>query len=179
MPAYVALLRAVNVKPRWVKMERLRTVLSANGFSDVATHIQSGNVYLRTPVRAATKVRSELQSLLSAEFGFDIPVVVRTPAQLAALAELVDTLRSPLSADARVYVALADQRLQRAATDRIEAWDEPGERAEVHGSDVVLWLDVPAHAAKLTNARLEKLTGTTMTTRDLKVVRALAAKWAA
>ncbi len=45
------------------------------------------------------------------------------------------------------------------------------------GSDVVLFLTKPAHEAKLTNARLERLTGATGTARDIKVVRALAEKW--
>jgi len=178
MPTFVAFLRAVNVRPRWVPMERLRKHLSDSGFTAVETHIQSGNVLLTTPMRSAAGVRDELHQLLSAEFGFDIPVVVRTKQELQTLAAEVDDLPSPLSADSRVYVALVDGRVAAAGAAVLDGWDRPGERALVRGSEVVLWLDVPAHSAKLTNARIERAAGSTATTRDVKVIRALAARWA-
>jgi len=177
VPTYVAFLRAVNVKPRWVKMELLRKLLSDNGFTAVETHIQSGNVLVTTPMRSAAKVRDALHDLLSAEFGFDIPVVVRTPQQLRRLAAEVDDLPSPLSLESRVYVALVDAPVVPAGVQLLDGWDQPGERALVRGSDVILWLDVPAHSAKLTNARIERAAGSSATTRDVKVVRVLAERW--
>lgn len=177
MPTFVAFLRAVNVSPRWVKMEALRNLLSDNDFRAVETHIQSGNVLLTTSVRSAAKVRDQLCDLLSTEFGFEIPVVVRTPKQLVALVDDVAKLPSPLSDEARIYVALADGKVDAQGRKVLESWDRPGERAKVLGHDVVLWLEVPAHAAKLTNARIEKAAGTAVTTRDIKVLRALAEKW--
>ena len=179
MPSFVCFLRAVNVKPRWVKMELLRKHLSDNGFTAVETHIQSGNVLVTTPMRSVPRVQASVHDLLSTEFGFDIPVIVRTPAQLSALAKEVDGLPSPLSAEARVYVTLAAGPPDPAGVVALDGWHQPGERAEVRGSDVVLWLDVPSHEAKLTNARIERLAGTHVTTRDLKVIRALAEKWGA
>ncbi len=177
MPIFVAFLRAVNVSPRWVKMEALRKLLSDNDFRDVETHIQSGNVLLSTSLRSAAKVRDRLRELLSTEFGFDIPVVVRTQKQLVTLVDDVAQLSSPLSEKARVYVALADGTVSSQGKEVLESWDRPGERATVLGHDVVLWLEVPAHAAKLTNARIEKAVGTAVTTRDIKVLRALVEKW--
>ena len=177
MPTYVAFLRAVNVRPRWVKMELLRKHLSENGFTEVETHIQSGNVLVRTPMRSVAKVQARLHDLLSAEFGFDIPVVVRTPEQLRALVEKVDAEDSPLSAQARVYVVVADGRISPPAADALAAWDGDGERAKGLEQDVILWLDVPANSTRLTNTRLERLTSRVTTTRDIKVLRALAQKW--
>jgi len=179
MPIFACFLRAVNVRPRWVKMEILRKHLSDNGFTAVETHIQSGNVLVTTSMRSVARVQASVHDLLSTEFGFDIPVIVRTPAQLSALAREVDGLPSPLSAQARVYVTLAAGPLDPAGVAALDGWDQPGERAEVRGSDVVLWLDVPSHEARLTNARIERLAGTPVTTRDLKVIRALAQKWGA
>ena len=179
MPTFVCFLRAVNVKPRWVKMELLRKHLSDNGFTAVETHIQSGNVLVTTPMRSVPRVQASVHDLLSTEFGFDIPVIVRTPAQLSALAKEVDGLPSPLSAEARVYVTLAAGPPDPAGVVALDGWHQPGERAQVRGSDVVMWLDVPSHEAKLTNARIERLAGTHVTTRDLKVIRALAEKWGA
>ena len=52
MPSYVAFLRAVNVGGRFVKMAGLRTALEDAWFTDVATHIQSGNVFVRSGRRS-------------------------------------------------------------------------------------------------------------------------------
>jgi uncharacterized protein (DUF1697 family) len=43
-PTYIALLRAVNVGGNLLKMERVRTIWSAAGFTNVRTYLQSGNV---------------------------------------------------------------------------------------------------------------------------------------
>jgi uncharacterized protein (DUF1697 family) len=174
---YIAFLRAVNVGQRWVKMERLRTHLSGHGFDDVVTHIQSGNVRVTTSVRSAPQLERSLRALISEEFGFDVPVIVRTPAQLRRTADAAETLDSPLGADARRYVTFTTGGISAAGRMALEEWSEPGERVTVVGADVVLFLTKAAHEAKLTNARLEKLTGATGTARDIKVVRALADKW--
>ncbi|MEW1953519.1 DUF1697 domain-containing protein [Terrabacter sp. NPDC080008] len=177
MGTYIAFLRAVNVGQRWVKMERLRTHLSANGFGEVVTHIQSGNVRVTTPMRSTSKVEVALRELISEEFGFDVPVIVRSPADLRRTAAEADALESPLGAHARRYVTFTTGGITPSGRSALEEWAEPGERAVVLGPDVVLFLTKPAHGIKLTNARLEKLTGATGTARDIKVVRALAEKW--
>ncbi|MEP6796999.1 MAG: DUF1697 domain-containing protein [Lapillicoccus sp.] len=179
MPTYVAFLRAVNVGKRQVKMDRLRKHLLDNGFSDVETHIASGNLKVTTASRSATKVAATLHDTISEEFGFDVPVVVRTPAQLRAAATEVDALSSPLSTGARVYVTFLDGVPDAAGATTLDEWDVPGERARVHGDHLVLWLDTPSHSAKLTNTVIEKRTKRVATTRDIKVVRALAVKWGA
>lgn len=177
MPTYIAFLRAVNVGKRQVKMQRLREHLAQNGFDDVATHIQSGNVRVATSERSAAKLQSRLQSVLSEEFGFDIPVVVRTAGQLRRLVTTVDAKSSPLSADARVYVGLANAVPARDGVTVLDAWDVERERVTVIGSDIVAWYDKPFNEVTLTNARVEKLVKAHVTFRDMKVIRALAQKW--
>ena len=46
---YTALLRAVNVGGRTVKMERLRDLFSELELGNVRSFIQSGNVFFDTP----------------------------------------------------------------------------------------------------------------------------------
>src|SRR5688500_1099201 len=87
MPRHVALLRAINLgAKRKVPMARLRELLTEHGYSDVVTYVQSGNVVLTSRKRPES-VERDLRKLLSREFGFDIPVIVRSRDQLAALVE--------------------------------------------------------------------------------------------
>jgi uncharacterized protein (DUF1697 family) len=82
MAVFVALLRGINVgKHKRIPMPRLREVLEAAGFEDVATYVQSGNVVLRTSGKAAD-VKRDVATAIRDEWGFEVPVVVRTKAQL-------------------------------------------------------------------------------------------------
>ncbi|MEO7130805.1 MAG: DUF1697 domain-containing protein [Dermatophilaceae bacterium] len=179
MPTYIAFLRAINVGKRWVKMEQLRDVLTQAGFRDVATHIQSGNVRVSTAMRSTTKVEASLREVISDAFGFDVPVIVRTPAQVEEIARVAAEFPSPISAQARRYVMVTTGAISTPGALALESWPALTEAARVIGQDVILFLDVPAHETKLTNARVEKLTGAVSTTRDLKVITAIVDKWGA
>ena len=82
---YVALLRGINVgKARQIGMPRLAEVLTARGHENVRTHLRSGNVVLDSPLEEAELV-ADLEKAIEKEFGFAVPVIVRTGEELAAV----------------------------------------------------------------------------------------------
>jgi len=175
MAAYVAFLRAVNVGRRQTPMARVRSALEAGGFSGVQTYIQTGNVLLTSTARTEATVAARVREVLSGEFGFDVPTVVRRPGELVDLVTAVDALPNPFP-EGRTYAAFLDQEPSAAATATLNDWPAPGEWVRVVGRHVVMRLGVPASEATLTNARIERH-GVVSTTRDLTVVRALATRW--
>ncbi len=177
MPVHVAFLRAVNVGQRQVRMADLRGVLEGAGFDEVETYIQTGNVRVRTTTRSTAKVGAELARVIEDWKGFAVPCVVRTPAQLRATVAAVDAVAPLLRPPGRRYVALADGTVPTQAAAQLDAWAEPGERARVLGADVLAELGNGFQGTRLTNTRLERITGLTTTWRDLKVVRELATRW--
>lgn len=178
MPSYVAFLRAVNVGGRFVKMAGLRAALEDAGFTGVETHIQSGNVLVHSGRRSTGAVATQMSSVLEEFAGFDVPCVVRTPVQLRASVTAVDAV-APLLPEGRRYVAFADGVVPAAAAAELDAGDVPGERCRVLGSEILAELAGGFHATRLTNTRIERITGRTTTWRDLKVVRTLDEKWGA
>ena len=178
MPTYIAFLRAVNVGGRKYPMAELRALLGDAGYADVATHIQTGNVLLRTPTRSATKVAAHLETLFAEDRGFDVATVVLTPAELAQVARDADELAAEHPPQHGHYVSLLKDRPSAAAAERMQAHGHPDETAVVRGRAVHLLYDKPYHEAKVSNALVEKLLGVA-TNRNVKVVRALAEKWAA
>ena len=179
MPSYVAFLRAVNVGGRFVKMAGLRAALTQAGFADVETHIQSGNVFVRSARRSTASVATELSRALTAFAGFEVPAIVRTPAQVRSALEAADGIRPLLDGEARRYLAFADGPVPATAAAVLDAWDKPGERVRVLGNEVLAELTIGFHTTTLTNARLERVTGRTTTWRDLSVVRAVDERWGA
>jgi uncharacterized protein (DUF1697 family) len=82
---YIALLRAVNVGGRKVEMARLRAATEAAGFEGVKTYIASGNLFFDAPRQAKAKLVERLEAALGDEFGFEIPVILRTLTELEAV----------------------------------------------------------------------------------------------
>jgi uncharacterized protein (DUF1697 family) len=85
---YVVLLRGINVggKNR-VPMAELRRLLLEDGFEQVTTYINSGNVLLRSALDAAT-IAARVETLLHERFELDSPLIralVLTDEQLAAV----------------------------------------------------------------------------------------------
>ena len=85
----VALLRGINVGgARKVEMARLRTAVEATGATDVRTYIASGNVILRDD-RPETELTAALESAIEDEFGFDVPVLIRSGEDVRRIAAAI------------------------------------------------------------------------------------------
>lgn len=175
MPEYVALLRAINVPGRILKMADLRTCLTESGLTDVETHIQSGNVRFRSAMRAPAKVERHVEDTLRARCGFDVTTIVLTPAELRAVYDDAMAMDPPLEGEPRRYVTFLKDIPSAEAVAAIDAARFDGEASRVAGKTIHVWLTVPAHKAKSYNTKAHKsLVGTT---RDLKVVTKLAQTW--
>lgn len=84
MTAYVALLRAVNLSDSLL-MADLRAIATGCGYDRVTTYIASGNLIFATPNDEAT-VKEALERNIAAHIGRPCPVMVRTSAEIAAVA---------------------------------------------------------------------------------------------
>ncbi len=83
MTRYVVLLRGINVgRARRIGMGPLRELLADRGHGAVATHLQSGNVLLDSDLDA-DGLAADVHAAVQDGVGLDVPVVVRTAAELA------------------------------------------------------------------------------------------------
>jgi uncharacterized protein (DUF1697 family) len=169
----IAFLRAINLgKNRRFPMADLKECLLEAGFSDVETHLATGNVRFGTRMRSAARIEQRLEEVFEARTGFAVPTIVVTPAELTAVHQAATALGVT---SARRYVTFLKTPLSERAKAEIDAWDEPGEGAKALDRAVVWWLEHPTQAAKLSNVRFDR--HAVATTRDFKVVTTLAARW--
>lgn len=85
MDTHVVLLRGINVGGRHkLPMAPVREHLTAAGFGDVATHLQSGNVVLRSP-DGPTDVAHRVSALLTEVAGFPVPAIALPGDELVRL----------------------------------------------------------------------------------------------
>ena len=86
MPAFVALLRGVNVgKAKRVPMAEFRGLLSGLGYTGVETLLNSGNAVFRASAGTPARHAASIAAALSSRLGVDVPVVVKSAKELAAI----------------------------------------------------------------------------------------------
>src|SRR4051794_31825876 len=112
-------------------MPRLREVLAAAGFDDPVTHLQSGNVVVRSSDSAAA-VGSAIERAIKTEWGFDVPVIVRSGSQLAKVVE-ADPFAGVANDPSRYVVMFMGRKPSAGALDSIDAAMFEPERFELMG----------------------------------------------
>jgi uncharacterized protein (DUF1697 family) len=87
MSRYVAFLRGMNLGGRRIKNEELRRHFEEMGFAEVATFRASGNVVFSNLQREAEgKLAARVEADLDERLGYDVPVFLRSIAEVAAIA---------------------------------------------------------------------------------------------
>jgi uncharacterized protein (DUF1697 family) len=83
MNRYIALLRGINVGGNnKIDMKELKTGFEAQGFADVVTYINSGNIIFGSDSADVGKIRTACESLIFERFGLVIPTCVLLAAEL-------------------------------------------------------------------------------------------------
>ncbi|SDG94668.1 DUF1697 domain-containing protein [Winogradskyella thalassocola] len=86
MQTYIALLRGINVGGhKKVPMAELRELLVKSGLINVKTYIQSGNVIFKSSIRDSKDLETNIQKLILKQFGFEVPVLVKTREELSLI----------------------------------------------------------------------------------------------
>lgn len=86
---YAAFLRAVNAgKFNSFRMEDLRALLRAEGFGDVRTYLQTGNVWLQSNEGDPEAIARRIEALMPTLGCRDVAVMVRTEEHLRELVGL-------------------------------------------------------------------------------------------
>jgi uncharacterized protein (DUF1697 family) len=88
MVAYVALLRGINVGGKnLIGMPALKAAFEADGFEDVRTYIQSGNVLFSASKTRNAELTDRIESMLASSFDYVPTVVVRDRSQMRSVVE--------------------------------------------------------------------------------------------
>jgi uncharacterized protein (DUF1697 family) len=169
---HILLLRGINLGPnRRVAMPRLREVLADAGFEDVRTYVQSGNIVLSSD-KPPDKVAAKCEGVIAEEFGFDVPVVVRTRDELAQVIK-----RNPLGKVAtepkRYQVSFLDRKPDAKLVKELKALAADSEEFVANGREFYAWHPEGVARSKLWAKLAGKSLGVTATSRNWTTVEAL------
>ncbi|MGU3646171.1 DUF1697 domain-containing protein [Microbacterium sp. C23T] len=177
MPTYVAFLRAINLgaNRKFPKADIVR-VVEGIGFTDVETHINTGNVRFTTPMRSRAKIEKALEDAFAADRGFEVPTMVFTTAELKAIAAEAAALGEENPGLERHYVYLLKDELPKETVARITELATDAGSMVVSGRAAHALLGPGYQAGNVDPLRAAKLLGVA-TNRNLNVIATLADKW--
>jgi uncharacterized protein (DUF1697 family) len=173
MPAYAAMLRAVNVGGRSLAMAALRDLCGELGFADVSTYLQSGNVVLRAGSSDERKVQRTLEDGIRERFGFEVPVMVRSHADLAAVLRANPYAKKERD-PTHLLVMFLDAPPKAAAVKAVDPQTHAPDVFTVAKREIYLHVPNGYGRSKLTNDFFERKLGVRATGRNWRTVGKLA-----
>lgn len=157
---HVVLLRAINVAGRnKIKMAELRDALTGIGFENVETYIQSGNIIFDSP-ETSPVVADKVRTVLTEDFGLEVPVVTRTAKQWKA-AIAANQHPNRVDEPKRLLVYFCDAKPKAA-----DFSDHDPDELVANGKELYVWYGNDIARSKLTVKLIEKRTGVTATARN-------------
>jgi uncharacterized protein (DUF1697 family) len=167
-----ALLRGINIGAgKRISMPELRRIVESLGHRDVETYLQSGNVVFTPAKGARDHLRRGVEAAIAEATGHEIPVLVRTGRELAAV---VSANPYPVDDPTRVVVAFLGEAVKpaRLGLGDLETY-APDELTQI-GRE--LFISVPNGQArsKLMEALTKRRLPTIVTVRNWRTVVALA-----
>lgn len=172
MKTYIALLRGINVGGnRKILMSELKLLFSDLGFKEVQTYIQSGNVIFSSQKeQSANLLSSSIHEAILNQFGFEVPVVVKTVSELEHV-----VLNNPFLEDSTIeikdcHVTFLQHLPSKEAVEAVQKIDQPTDSFTINKSNIYLHCKDSYHKSKFTNTFFEKKLAVPTTTRNWKTV---------
>lgn len=180
MPRQVILLRGINLgATNRIAMPALRTALERLGLDAVRTHAQSGNIVAGSEL-GDEPLAAAVRQLIAQDFGLQIPVVVRTAGELAAVVAENPFAEAVRLAPKRLQVTFFSAALAGSVADRLQGLSETGFRADTDSislgrsrRNAYGWHPGGIHASKLARELSDQRLGVTATARNWDTVTTL------
>jgi uncharacterized protein (DUF1697 family) len=177
MPRYVALLRAINVGGRNVKMAELCALFEQAKLSDVKSVIASGNVLFTSRLGDAPALERRIESALSKGLGYDVPAFVRDGDELdAVVAHDPFDAKDPVLESHTVHVIFTRSPIDRARAAQIVALGTDYDEFHVFGREVFWRTRGRSSDSNIKPGAFARAFGDPGTARNITTVRKLAAK---
>ena len=180
MPRFVAFLRAINVGGHTVKMEDLRALFEALGFSKVETFIASGNVIFDSKARDMAALERRIEAHLQESLGYEVKTFVRSDAEIAAIARYQPFKEALMKSAVALNVAFLVEPLSAQAQQTLlSRFRTEIDDFHVHGREIYWLCRKKQSESEFSNAVLEKALKLRATFRGMNSIAKLAVKYPA
>lgn len=176
MPPYVAFLRAINVGGHTVKMDRLRALFEEAELENVSTFIASGNVLFESPLKDAAALEARIEAHLHEALGYAVGTFIRTPDELAAVAEHPPFSSREVEGEGSLYVCFLPAVAEDGVAARVRALCTPTDELRLHGRELYWLCRTRISDSLVSGPLLARAVGMPSTMRNMNTVRRILAK---
>ena len=165
MGSYLSILRGINVSgQKMIKMTDLKSLYESLGFKNVITYIQSGNVVFES--KNNKNLASTIEQKIKEQFGFDVPVIIRTKDEMKVIVEQNPFLKDKKTELDKMHVTyLADIPTEEAVTNAM-SYDYAPDRFVIKGKEVYVYCPNGYGNTKINNTFFENKLKVKATTRN-------------
>ncbi|APD06054.1 hypothetical protein UJ101_00512 [Flavobacteriaceae bacterium UJ101] len=171
MESYVVLLRGINVGgKRKILMKDLKHVLEENGFLDIQTYIQSGNIVLKSNFLLKSELINQIETYIERAFGFEVSVFVYTEQDWNYIIE-----QNPFQKDdiTKQYCTFFNDEIDQSIVVKVVKEKKENDRLSVSKNSIYLYVEKGYSKTKLNNTFFEKQLNQKATTRNGKTIMKL------
>src|SRR3989442_12909342 len=169
------MVRGINVGGKTiVKMENLRASFEELEFGRVRTYVQSGNVIFEAVRASPDDLSRTIAEKISEDFGFPIPVVVRTSDEMGRIVGGNPFLNERGLDPSKLHITFLAAPPAKNAKERIDALTPGPDQFRIKGREIYLYCPDGYGRTKLSNNAIEKAVSVGATTRNWKTVTTIA-----
>lgn len=171
MSKYIALLRGINVGGhKKIKMADLRYILSQEGYMDVQTYIQSGNIIFSSTESEIATIAEKMERIIEKHYGFHVPTHIITHQYLISVLH-----QNPYKKDDRKERKLMNFAFMytQPITENIAkltCYSYPNEEIILANQMIYCYYGAGAAKAKFTGNFMEKKLNVTLSSRNYNTV---------
>lgn len=173
MTKYIVLLRGVTPSGKnRVPMAQLRQLLAENGFENVQTWMQSGNVILDSEL-SVKEVATKVNKVIKENIGADLKIIVKTPAEIKKVLD-----ENPFGEGydiSRVFFTLFNDIPDENLVKNLQEQDFGNDKFVFTSHAIYLFIPGSAAETKLNNNFLERKLKIDATTRNFNTLSKLVA----
>jgi uncharacterized protein (DUF1697 family) len=174
MPAYIAMLRGINVSGHnTIKMEHLRALFSDLGFRNVETYVQSGNIVFQTRIENPSNLSRRISETILLASRFDVPVIVRSSIEMQSVIANNPFLKEKGIDSSKLYVTFLSETVQESVLKKLEPLSKDPDRFYGAPREIYLYCPGGYGRTKLSNNAIEKALSVRATTRNWKTTNTL------
>lgn len=165
----IALLRGINVGgKRKILMTDLKSLCETLDLKNVKTYIQSGNLIFNSD-RKNDEIENDLEKAIKANFGFDVPVIIRSVKELETTINK-NPFTEKLVDINQLHLTFLKEKPIKEAIEKTLSYHYKPDKFKIDNKEVFIICAGKYHKSKLTNTFFEKHLNVAATTRNWKTV---------
>jgi len=171
MHTYISILRGINVSgQKKIRMSDLKILYENLGFTDIITFIQSGNVIFKTNLKMTnSKLAKIIEDKIIETYSFNVPVIIRTPAELNAIVNKNPFKNNELDS---LYITFLSNDPNSVNLEKLENLSFLPDNFEIIDKEIYLSVDRYGNT-KLSNNFFESKLKVCASTRNMKTILSL------